>query len=552
MKKERSIKIAFDRKSGKKLFADEIFDDRLIGYDYRLKYNRNEIEPICVECDEKLIVSPSKYQKLYFRHNESDTPCILKENLTPHEKDVFARISFAKESDRHIFLKNLIGQKLSIIEGVRNVQIDNHFIFDGLDKRRPDVYFEYFDKKIVFEIQLSNLSQRYILSRYDFYKKKGIFLIWLLDDLNIVEHTSQMEKDLKHLSNHQNFFKLDENSHDFTLKCKFKSTHLSTTNNYYDEWKNVQINLQKLQFDTVNIEAYFYNFGIEKRKKLDLQKEYLEKVKKEEREKAEKERIERINLKVTSIISKIKKRRSNPYPNFDDIANELSKLNFEETNLLNSKLSFDSNSAILRYIKNAVDEHYTFLSFLLTSSQINYDINLKDDTGTTVISALFTNQNFKHKIPLFRKIISKGYLLTKTDEIYLYKYFDYKPSEAEWHILIANIAKHHNEKWIIESLFEHMEIIRIIESAKQEKIVGFAYKPNEWVNFANNAVQYHSKYWEYISVAFKEYGLFEKLNKLDTKGTFRKKLFNYYSQPQITDYEFENTFKTVYPELCGE
>ena len=62
MKEERSIKIAFDKKSGKRLFADEIFDDRLIGFDYRAKYNRNEIEPYCVECFEKLTIPSSKYQ----------------------------------------------------------------------------------------------------------------------------------------------------------------------------------------------------------------------------------------------------------------------------------------------------------------------------------------------------------------------------------------------------------------------------------------------------------------------------------------------------------
>lgn len=92
-----------------------------------------------------------------------------------------------------------------------------------------------------------------------------------------------MEKDIKYISNHQNYFKFDENSETFNLICKFKSTHLSTQNQYYDEWKTVYIDLEKLDFDFENTEIFFYNFGEEKKQKIILQNQYIEKEKEEEK-----------------------------------------------------------------------------------------------------------------------------------------------------------------------------------------------------------------------------------------------------------------------------
>ena len=81
-------------------------------------------------------------------------------------------------------------------------------------------------------------------------------------------------------------------------------------------------------------------------------------------------------------------------------------------------------------------------------------------------------------------------------------------------------------------------------------MIGFAYKPNEWIKFANNVLEYYSKYWEYIEIAFKEFGLYDKLIELDKKGTFKNKLYHYYSGKKETDYNFEIIFKALYPELC--
>ena len=63
MATERAIKYAIDKNTGEIIDADELYDDRLTGFETRKKYNRGEIEPICLECNNKLSVPLSVYCK---------------------------------------------------------------------------------------------------------------------------------------------------------------------------------------------------------------------------------------------------------------------------------------------------------------------------------------------------------------------------------------------------------------------------------------------------------------------------------------------------------
>ena len=71
------------------------------------------------------------------------------------------------------------------IPNIYTVIIDNKFIIKENGKRKPDVYCKFQDKELVFEIQLSDLSLNYILNRYEFYRRNGIYLIWILDKFDI-------------------------------------------------------------------------------------------------------------------------------------------------------------------------------------------------------------------------------------------------------------------------------------------------------------------------------------------------------------------------------
>src|ERR1035438_8782610 len=180
MKFERQIKYAFDRVSNKTLDGDIVFKNAIETNIIRKKYNEGEFDLICKQCEQSLGVSKSSYERGYFKHFPNQDYCIYKdENFTPKELDKINIIFGLKESERHKVLKNLIGERLRSVEGVNvdSIAIDNRFITKDDQKRRPDVYFKYKDKELVFEIQLSDLPLKYILSRYNFYKQNGIYLI---------------------------------------------------------------------------------------------------------------------------------------------------------------------------------------------------------------------------------------------------------------------------------------------------------------------------------------------------------------------------------------
>nr|WP_237717550.1 DUF6035 family protein [Myroides injenensis] len=96
--------------------------------------------------------------------------------------------------------------------------------------------------------------------------------------------------------------------------------------------------------------------------------------------------------------------------------------------------------------------------------------------------------------------------------------------------------------------FFFSKLLFIIESARSKKLITFNFQGNKWVSFANNAIQYYSEYWEYIEVAFKKFGLWDELIKLDTKGSFQKKVEQFYTKIPKQKYDFEEVFNDLYPE----
>lgn len=175
----RSIKIAFDEKSGEVIEAEQVFDTKKNAFLTRKQFHRDEIALYCCECLQKLKVSTSKFDRLHFKHEPNHNPCKLTNGiLSPAEIDEMNRVFIAKESPRHIELKNKIGRLLADVDEIdkESIAIDNKVICFNSEKRRPDVYCIYKNRQIVFEIQLSNLSLKYLLGRHEFYKKTKFIL----------------------------------------------------------------------------------------------------------------------------------------------------------------------------------------------------------------------------------------------------------------------------------------------------------------------------------------------------------------------------------------
>jgi competence CoiA-like predicted nuclease len=547
---ERSIKIAVDQSTGEIVKADDIFDEKKDAFAIRKQYNYKEQKFCCCECGQDLIVSDSKYNRIHFKHKPQHDFCILADgSLSPKDHEGFAKILWAKESERHIELKNKIGQLLETVEGVNklSISIDNKFIIRGNEKRRPDVYCKFHDKELVFEIQLSDLSQKYILSRYEFYKKYGMYLIWILDNFDI-HNQGTLERDIKYLTKYENFFKLDETTDFFKLECEYKFPFITDDNKVLTKWLIKSVSLNQVSFDTIDYQIYYYNFGDNKQKAEAEQKVKAEEIKIAERKKVEEQRIAEANRKSKYIIKTITDCKKSGYKDYNDIASEINALDHFELETLNYELALKTRlreqKPILNYwIHSAKETDNGFILFLLDCKQIELEVNKSDTIGKSAFQEVFENDRLL-KNPIIKALFKRGYQLTELDK----DYYKQLPKYESENLLIYSMCSNLSDKELVDDVFSHYKLLFIIESARQKTILGS--KLNNWVAFANNSIYHHKEYWEYIELAFKKSGLWDIIIQEDKKGTFNKKVNEFYQNIPTQKFDFDEVFRDLYWDLA--
>jgi competence CoiA-like predicted nuclease len=554
---DRSIKIAVDKLTGELLNADEVFKNRPEGFEYRKEFARDKLDPHCLECDQRLIISTSLYDRIHFRHEPNSGDCLLKNpEISPGEIQLICDVLKAKESPRHKFLKNKIGNSLKEVEGIdsKSISIDSNFIVRGPEKRRPDVYCRYEEKEVVFEIQLSDLSLRYILSRYDFYKEHGIYLIWILDNFNI-HGQSQMERDLKYLSDHQNFFKLDEENDQFKLICDYKVPYLTSELDVHSKWQSNSVSLGDLTFDPSLYQAFFNDFA--RAKQTAEQESYR---RREEQRRAETEARQRAAeesalRRVNSIVFEIRRIKTNHVQVYTAVTALIDELTGNEKTVLNSLLKLNElgstgKTKLNQLIAKATPDDYGFFDFLLKCEAIDLDVNLTDTDGTTSFQEVRRNQN-THRNSITRELFRRGYKLTDSDIAFMTKAAT-SNGKLLREMQVFKFLDQLKDRNLVDGIIEHDSLVLTIESAKRGEIVGFNYRPDEWVALANNAIEHYPKYWEYIESAFKYYGIWNKIVSSDRKGTFRKKLQQFYQDMPDQAFDFDDILRDLYPEFQSD
>lgn len=549
---ERSIKYALDKTSGKILEAEKFFDKTNNPYERRTEYHSDKLDLLCLECGQDLIISSSKFDRFHFKHKPNHDPCILSDgNLMPEEQDMFNKILIAKESERHIELKTKIGTLLREVDGVdtSTISIDDKFIIIGDEKRRPDVYCKYKDKELVFEIQLSNLSLRYILSRYEFYKKHKMYLIWILDNFDI-HNQGVLEKDIKKLSEHENFFKLDEDSTSFKLECEYKFPFLTYENHLHSKWLKKSVALSELKFDSTIFQAYFYNFG-DNNEKRELEQEIKnDEIKTHKKKILEELRLQQAEKTAHKIINTIKELREKDNSCYINIKNQIDNLNPFALEIFNSALDLKSKETpVIKWIKSAKSKDWKFLDFIITCKRIDKDLNEKGQDEKTTFQTLIENENLEnyHKESLLKSLLEFNYKLNSIDEEILSEFLQ----NPERYFLYKTCNQLTN-RTLIPQVFKHPQVLYIIESAKRQKVIGYAYKTKKWIQIANLAIDNYKDYWDYIVLAFSHFNTWEQIKEEDTKGTFLKKFQNVYLATQNQNLELEELIKELYPEIFTE
>jgi competence CoiA-like predicted nuclease len=551
---DRSIKIAFDKTSGEILEADEVFDIKTDAFEIRKKYHEKNLILSCCECEQDLMVSGSKYDRLHFKHKPGHGYCILADRrLTPQEHERITEILKAKESYRHKELKNKIGELLKSVNGVdlNSIAIDNKFIIKENGKRRPDVYCKFQDKEIVFEIQLSDLSLGYILSRYEFYKEHEIYLIWILDNFD-VHNQGTLERDIKYLTKYHNFFKLDQQSETFKLECKYKYPFLTDDNKLLTKWLKKSVSLNELKYDNEVFQAYYYNFGDNKTKTETFQRKKDEEIKEAERKRLEKIKLDNATNRAKRLRNLVADYRKRKIQNFNSIIDELEDLEDFEIKILNEVLNLkgrvvENIPPLIKWIDEAKQEDVPFIEFILGANRIELDINKPDDSYRTAFQAILLNSNIHKSLPI-KSLFKAGYKLTDKDLEFI------KELQVTYIDLVADtyiykLCNSLTDRSLVDDVFNFSKLLFIIESARQGELIYFNFTGNKWISFANNAIQYYSEYWEYLELSFKRFGLWEKLIELDKNGTFQKKVEKFYSNMPKQKYDFDKVFCDLYQEI---
>ena len=152
-KKDRIVSNTVSEKGDDILLVSLLNDERV----YAFKADDKTAEYVCPECKKPVVLRKGKIRIAHFSHKAKDH-CRYGEGVSEEhlraQKDLY-----------DIFTSNGIYCELEYCFG---------------NKRRADVYVEYQDKKIVFEIQHSNITFQTILERNLFYADKGCSVIWML------------------------------------------------------------------------------------------------------------------------------------------------------------------------------------------------------------------------------------------------------------------------------------------------------------------------------------------------------------------------------------
>jgi competence CoiA-like predicted nuclease len=495
---QRSIDIAYDKQTGEQYDAHSLFKTAKEGYEIRRRYNAGELEINCCKCGQALIVSDSKNDRLHFKHFPNANDCPLKDGgMTNEEVKEYNDILRARESSRHKFLKNRIAELLNDTEGVEpgSVAADTQFFFSDVEKRRPDVYGVYKGKKMAFEIQLSNLSQRYLLGRHNFYKGKGIYLVWILDNFD-VQGQSKMERDIKYLTPSQNFFKLDESVHDFKLFCTYKSPFITKENTILSPWRTKSVAMSEIQFSGREYQVYYLNYEQKlKEAQLTLEKK-IEKDAEEEREERRRVNREAAEKSAETVIKKLKDYRARKW-DFYKFHEELDRLSYIGLEVLNERFGFDTRrpkglTLLNYYIANTPEGQFSFIKYLLGDKRIVMDVNAVDDDGTTTFQQIMRNRNLDYRQPLIKSLFKRGYRLADGD-IEEHGLLDMHEGDKAHELMALKWCDQLETKELVDDVYNHLTFLFAVESARRKEIFGFGYK--NWISFAVQAIIKHRDNW---------------------------------------------------------
>lgn len=234
--------------------------------------NEHNCSFICPICKKPLRIDGGKeggYKCVHFKHKFPSPDCPYHDSKQLTEREITAIIFNGRTEGRHHrHIKDVISTVLRSEADIINVEVEK--VITKIDKswRKPDIFAQFIDKEIAFEVQISPIFYHIITERTDAYRNSGKFILWVFDDVN-EDHPLMRHIDVFAINNY-NLFAFDESAQQATaysgrlhLNVKYFSFRI-VNNKISGEWTTKIVPFSELTFDTDSYTIYYHDSNTEK------------------------------------------------------------------------------------------------------------------------------------------------------------------------------------------------------------------------------------------------------------------------------------------------
>ena len=189
--------------------------------------------------------------------------------------------------------------------------------------------------------------------------------------------------------------------------------------------------------------------------------------------------------------------------------------------------------------------HYNLVCFLLKADVLNLPIkSINVDNKSTLISILEIYPNSNELVQI---LFARGYKLCEEDRKYIKSI--YSGIELKRINFVFNAYEKLNLYQQLKFFQLNLNEFLAIESSKQGKLVIIGKENQSLIWLANLAAVQYQKFWYYFDYAFKYYGFYEILFKMNNNTSFLKSYIQLKNHRHQRNIEFEEVLFALYPEL---
>lgn len=190
-------------------------------------------------------------------------------------------------------------------------------------------------------------------------------------------------------------------------------------------------------------------------------------------------------------------------------------------------------------------KHQSLIVFLLEAYKIELLVqSINSNNETTLISVL---KSFPHPEYILELLFSRGYKLCDMDKQYITSRYGMIEQKRRLYLFTSYERLIALSK--IDYFYDNLNEFLVIESAKRRELTILGNENQNLIWMANLAADKYMSKWYYFDKAFSFYELYAKLDKMDKKGTFRKKIKLFPLIEHTNNIEFEECLEILYPEL---